>query len=62
MRTLEDKVADLDDAQTHMIRAYDLLAKWGYTGLANSMLVLIDEVSTEIADIDLDIAEQEEQE
>ena len=62
MRTLEDKVADLDDAQTHMIRAYDLLAKCGYTGLANSMLDLIDEVSTEIADFDLDIAEQEEQE
>jgi hypothetical protein len=50
MRTLEDKITDLDTASEHLGRAYDLLARCGFTGLANAVLELCDEISTEIAD------------
>jgi hypothetical protein len=59
MQTLEDKVAELDVAHTHMIAAFRILEQNGYRGLANAMLELIDEVSTEIGDIDLDIYDSE---
>ena len=60
MRTLEDKLQDLDTAAEHLGRAYDLLWACGYRGLANAVLELIDETSEELADIEMDLDEQDE--
>ena len=50
MRTLEDKITDLETAGDHLGRAYDLLARCGYTGLANAVMELMDEVGGEVED------------
>ena len=59
MRTLEDKLQDLDTAADHLDRVYDLLMRCGYRGLANAVGELLDELSEEIGDIGADLEEQE---
>ena len=54
MRTLEEKLNEVKAAAEHLGRAYDLLFELGYTGLANSVSELLDEVSDEIADHEME--------
>ena len=58
MICLDDKLAELDTATTHLGRAFAILDNLGYTWIADQILPLLEEVGVEMGDIESELDEE----